>query len=323
MASLAVPLIVILRRQLNNGEGTERSALCSGLILMTLLPMARHGRLAMLDGTLVSCSLLLISGWLSSKRWPWHGLLAGLGGSGILLLKPPALIGYLAMVGLITFLDRPTSRKSSALGWAMSGLIPGTIWHLWHLGQRGSGALVMWGGQGFGRVTEVVGENSGAWVMPLTEVLEGGWPWILLLPSGLFWAWRHRKTSTGLWELGLLVGSALMVLPLRTQLPWYSHLLWPPIALLCGEALARLLKEGRPHWVPHAWKWIGTTPPDQHHDFSGAECHLGTSIPSLDCRRPRVADRRTEALEAPTASTPAGARSSDHGLEHWTACSLA
>ena len=115
----------------------------------------------------------------------------------------------------------------------------------------------MWGGQGFGRVTEVVGNNSGAWVMPLTEVLEGGWPWILLLPSGVYWAWRHRKTSTGLWELGLLVGSALMVLPLRTQLPWYSHLLWPPIALLCGETLALLLKDGRPHWIPNAWKWIG------------------------------------------------------------------
>ena len=257
LASLAVPLIVILRRQLSNGSGTERSALCSGLILMTLLPMARHGRLAMLDGTLVSCSLLLISSWLSSKRWPWHGLLAGLGGSGILLLKPPALIGYLAMVGIISLLDRPSSRKSSALGWAISGLIPGAIWHLWHFGQRGSDALVMWGGQGFGRVTEVVGDNSGAWVMPLTEVLEGGWPWILLLPSGVYWAWHHRKTSTGLWELGLLAGSALMVLPLRTQLPWYSHLLWPPIALLCGETLAGLLKEGRPHWIPQAWQWIG------------------------------------------------------------------
>ena len=259
LASLAVPLIVILRRQLSSGKekGAERSALCSGLILMTLLPMARHGRLAMLDGTLVSCSLLLISGWLSSKRWPWHGLLAGLGGSGILLLKPPALIGYLAMIAIITFLDRPSSRKSSALGWAISGLIPGALWHLWHFWQRGSDALVMWGGQGFGRVTEVVGNNSGAWVMPLTEVLEGGWPWILLLPSGVYWAWRHRKTSTGLWELGLLVGSALMVLPLRTKLPWYSHLLWPPIALLCGETLALLLKDGRPHWIPNAWKWIG------------------------------------------------------------------
>ena len=257
LASLAVPLIVILRRQLSNGKGTERSALCSGLILMTLLPMARHGRLAMLDGTLVSCILLLISAWLSSKRWPWHGFLAGLGGSGILLLKPPALIGYLTMVGIISLLDRPSSRERSTLSWAISGLIPGVIWHLWHFGQRGNDALVMWGGQGFGRITEVVGNNSGAWVMPLTEVLEGGWPWILLLPSGVVWAWRHRKTSTGLWELGLLIGSALMVLPLRTQLPWYSHLLWPPIALLCGETLSGLIKDGLPHWIPQAWKWIG------------------------------------------------------------------
>ncbi len=258
LSSLSVPLIVLLRRQLRNGPGSERSALCSGLILMTLLPMARHGRLAMLDGTLVSCSLLLIIGWLSSKRTPWHGLLAGLGGSGILLLKPPALLGYLAMIGIITLLDRQQHpRKPSSLLWVMSGLIPGLIWHLWHFWQRGSDALVMWSSQGLGRVTEVVGDNSGAWVMPLTEILEGGWPWILLLPSGVYWAWRHRKTHTGLWELGLLLGSALMVLPLRTQLPWYSHLLWPPIALLCGERLAALLHEGRPHWVSKAWQWIG------------------------------------------------------------------
>ena len=257
LSSLAVPLIVLLRRQLRNGPGTERSALCSGLILMTFLPMARHGRLAMLDGTLVSCSLLMISGWISSKRIPWHGLMAGLGGSGLLLLKPPALIGYLAMIGLVTLLERDSTRQRSSLFWAISGLVPGIFWHVWHLGQRGSDALVMWGGQGFGRVTEVVGENSGAWIMPLTEVLEGGWPWILLLPSGLHWAWRHRKTSTGLWELGLLLGSALMVLPLRTQLPWYSHLLWAPIALLCGESLASLLRDGRPHWVSKAWQWIG------------------------------------------------------------------
>ena len=257
LSSMAVPLIVVLRRQLSKGPGTEHAACCSGLILMTLLPMARHGRLSMLDGAMVSCSLLLIGAWLGSKRWPWHGLLAGLGGSGLLLLKPPALMGYLAVVGIITLFEPGPKRQTPALVWAISGLLPGCLWHFWHLWQRGSDALVMWGGQGFGRVTEVVGNNSGAWVMPMTEVLEGGWPWILLFPSGVAWAWRHRTNQAGFWELGLFIGSALMVFPLRTQLPWYSHLLWPPIALLSGEGLAELLRAGRPRWIAKTWQWIG------------------------------------------------------------------
>jgi len=63
LSSLAVPLIYWLRCGLNPTPATpderrqrDRRALMAALILMTLLPMARHGRLAMLDGTLVSCS---------------------------------------------------------------------------------------------------------------------------------------------------------------------------------------------------------------------------------------------------------------------------
>ena len=49
-----------------------------------------------------------------------------------------------------------------------------------------------------------------------------------------------------------------MVLPLRTQLPWYSHLLWPPIALMCAEGLHKLLDEGRPRWVSQTWQVMGS-----------------------------------------------------------------
>jgi len=47
------------------------------------------------------------------------------------------------------------------------------------------------------------------------------------------------------------------VLPLRTQLPWYSHLLWPPLALLCAEGLAQLLDSGAPRWVGRCWQVLG------------------------------------------------------------------
>ena len=69
LSPLAVPLIVLLRRDLGGPE-RQRRALLAGVVLMTLLPMARHGRLAMLDGTLVSCSLLLWWGWLRARQHP-------------------------------------------------------------------------------------------------------------------------------------------------------------------------------------------------------------------------------------------------------------
>lgn len=257
IASLAVPLLLLMRRQIG-GDGAEKKALLAGLILMTLMPMARHGRLAMLDGSLVTSVLLLWTGWLSSRSTPWHGLLAGVGATGILMLKPPALIGFLLITAAISLLDRSQSLwNRRALTWVSAGISPGIAWHAWHISQRGSDALVMWGVQGFHRVTGVVGDSTGAFVMPITEVLEGGWPWLLLLPLGIKLAWQQRLQCSGRWQLGLLLGSAALVLPLRSQLPWYSHLLWPAIALLCAEGLDQLLSCGRPRWISRIWVLIG------------------------------------------------------------------
>ena len=257
ISSLAIPLLLLLRRQLG-GRDAENKALLGAVILMSLIPMARHGRLAMLDGSLVTSTLLLWTGWLSSRSVPWHGLLAGLGATGILMLKPPALIGFLLMTAAISWLDRHQSRwKATSMVWVCAGISPGLAWHGWHLAQRGSSGLVMWGGQGFSRVAGVVGDSTGAFIMPLTEVLEGGWPWLLLLPLGIRLAWQQRGDSAGRWELGLLFGSAALVLPLRSQLPWYSHLLWPAIALLCAEGLYQVLVCGRPRWIGKLWLLIG------------------------------------------------------------------
>jgi 4-amino-4-deoxy-L-arabinose transferase-like glycosyltransferase len=265
LSSLAVPLIYWLRCGLNPTPATpdarrqrDRRALMAALILMTLLPMARHGRLAMLDGTLLSTSLLLILGWIGARHTPWKGVLAGLGATGLLMLKPPAVFGYGLIMVAISAWEQRLGISRRAWQWLGLGLTPGVAWHLWHFTWRGNDALVMWGSQGLGRITAVVGENSGGWIMPATEVLEGGWPWLLLVPTGLQWVWRHRREADSKWILGLFVGSALMVFPLRTQLPWYSHLLWPPIALLCGEGLNRLIEDGQPRWIPRTWQTIGS-----------------------------------------------------------------
>ena len=93
LSSLVVPLGGLLQWRLRPGD--RGSALATGALLLTLLPIARHGRLAMLDGSQLSAMALL---WLafaslngrSSDRW-W-GLTAGLMGSAMLLLKAPLLI---------------------------------------------------------------------------------------------------------------------------------------------------------------------------------------------------------------------------------------
>ena len=253
LSTLAVPLIVLMRRELG-GSDRQRRALLAGVVLMTLLPMARHGRLAMLDGTLVSCSLLLWWSWIRARQHPLAALSAGIAGSGVLLLKPPALLG-LGLIALVVGGRNSWPRWRGWIGFSL-GLLPGLSWHLWHWSVRGEDALLMWGGQGLARITSSVGDGHGWWT-PWVEVLEGGWPWLLLLPIGLHWAWRQRHNSAGRWELGLLLGSAALVLPLRTQLPWYSHLLWPPLALLCAEGLAQLLDSGAPRWVGRCWQVLG------------------------------------------------------------------
>ncbi|MFL0781759.1 MAG: ArnT family glycosyltransferase [Prochlorococcus sp.] len=275
LASLSIPLLVGVRRQLEPlpSSPSPRGEIAAGLsaaILMTLLPVARHGRLVMLDGALMSSSLMLCWGWLSLRHNNWRALLAGLGGSGVLMLKPPALLGFLLVLILISSWDWLASKRTAnpattklenpwkrSLLWLTLGLSPGLSWHLFHLSQRGADALVMWGGHGLARITSNIDQVGGSPLTPLIEICEGGWPWLVLLPVGLGWAWHQRHHQVGRWELGLLLGSAAMVLPLRTQLPWYSQLLWPPIALLCGEALAELIESRRPLWVSRIWQLLG------------------------------------------------------------------
>ena len=50
-------LVALVQRRLRPGDGA--SAIASAAIALTLLPLARHGRMAMLDGTLLAAMLLV------------------------------------------------------------------------------------------------------------------------------------------------------------------------------------------------------------------------------------------------------------------------
>ena len=244
VSSTLPPLLGLVQWRLRPGD--RAAALTTATMALTLMPLARSGRLAMLDGSqLVAIALLwwAVLGVGPDRRSPvLGGLLAGLATAALLLLKAPLAFPVLLSTLALRWLEGglPAAVWRRLLLAVALGLLPGLAWHGFHAVVRGPEALAMWTSQGFARVGQSIEGHGGGPLMPLLKVLEGGWPWLPLWPFGLALAWRQRRQRAGLWGLGLTLITALLVLPLRTQLPWYSLLLWPPFCLVCAPVLAWL-----------------------------------------------------------------------------------
>ena len=254
LSTLVVPIGGMLQWTLRPGDRT--STLATSAILMTLLPVARHGRLAMLDGTQLTVMALLWLGLmqLSCTRHPQRmGLMTGLAASAMLLLKAPLLLPAAAAgtVAIAWGREWKQWQLPQACFGVTAGVLPGVAWHGWHALVRGQSALWLWGGDGAGRVLLDAGEGSDlGWQVPVIEMLEGGWPWLALFPIAILWAWQLRSTRWGRWSLSLLVILTASILPLRTQLPWYSHPLWLPVSLLCAPLFAWMVSRPSPTETP-------------------------------------------------------------------------
>ncbi|WP_320675587.1 4-amino-4-deoxy-L-arabinose transferase [Prochlorococcus sp. MIT 1300] len=270
LSSFVVPFGGLIQWKLTCGD--RNVTLVTSGILLTLMPLVRHGRLAMLDGTQLSCIALLwlLIAALDSCSYTQLKMLGiGLVSSCMLMLKAPLLLPVL-FAGLVALAWGKAWKNWWTLGlllWFALGLAPGLGWHFFHWWQRGHAAFWLWGGDGAMRVLLDAGEGSDlGWRVPLIEILEGGWPWLLLWPFGVMWAWRRRKSLWGQWALSTQLVMMLAIFPLKTQLPWYSHPLWLPFALLCAPPLVWLINRDSsqkpPYFrvlerVPSLWQCIG------------------------------------------------------------------
>ncbi len=270
-STLVVPLGGLIQYRLRPNDKT--ASLCTSIILLTLMPIIRHGRLAMLDGTQLTLIAIL---WLflvsvdinQVRRWQFFG--AGFAGSLMLMLKAPLLIPAAFAAFIPLFWSGFPLKVSVVIRSATCfflGLLPGISWHIWHGFHRGAAALWLWFGDGAGRVLFDAGEGSSlGWRVPVIEIFEGGWPWLVLWPFALVWAWRERNNRWGQWTICLQLILALSIFPLKTQLPWYSHPLWLPISLLCGVPLAWLIHKktylsppvsNALKYIPYFWSVLG------------------------------------------------------------------
>lgn len=247
LTAASVPLLYAIGRELFPRRSI---AIFSALVYLTLLPVVRHGRLAMLDGA-VLC--FLVGGmWclLRSRRDLRYALGAGIG-FGLICLTKGVMLGLL--LGAIGFLflvwDTPRLLTSGYLwGGLAIGTLPVAGWYFaqWvHYGQDFININLI--SESFRRISEPVSNHKGPPWYYLLEILESAWPWQLFYLQGLRLTWENRNFPgpklvlvwTGVYLLAISV--------MNTKLPWYVLPVYPAFALAVGSYLAEVWEQ---MWLP-------------------------------------------------------------------------
>jgi 4-amino-4-deoxy-L-arabinose transferase-like glycosyltransferase len=243
LTASSVPLIYAIAREL---FPKRTIAIFSTLVYLTLMPVVRHGRLAMLDGAVLCFLLLAIWCLLRSRRDLRYALPAGIA-FGLICLTKGIMLGLL--LGAIGFLflvwDTPRLLTSGYLwGGLAIGIFPVAAWYFaqWlHYGQHFINANLV--NQSFRRIWEPVGNHKGDPWYYLLEILESAWPWQLFWLQGLRLNWENRSFAG---PKLILIWSGFYILAIsvmNTKLPWYILPVYPAFALAVGSYLAEVWEQ--------------------------------------------------------------------------------
>jgi 4-amino-4-deoxy-L-arabinose transferase-like glycosyltransferase len=252
LTAFSVPLLYLLGREI---FPARLSALWSALLYLTLLPVVRHGRLAMLDGAVLCFAILMIVCLLRSRRDLRWSLGAGLGFSLLCLTK--GIVGLLiAALGFLFLLwDTPRLLTSAYfwLGWFL-GTTPAIAWYgtqFFHYEREFMDSLFS---QQIKRIGDDLDNHRGPVWYYLVEIVKYSWPWLIFSVWGFRLARLDHRYS---WAKLVIVwggGYLLVISMMATKLPWYLLPLYPSLALAGGYALSQVrdLPIDRPYnsfWV--------------------------------------------------------------------------
>jgi 4-amino-4-deoxy-L-arabinose transferase-like glycosyltransferase len=258
LTAFSVPLLYLVGRELFT---VRTPALCSALVYLTLLPVVRHGRLAMLDGAVICFELLLFLGVLRSRRDLRWTLLAGLGFTLLCLTKGimGILLGSIALIFLAW--DTPRLFVSPYLWMGISlGSLPIIAWYLAQWLRYGDTFIeVAFLNQSLRRVSTSIDGNSGQPWYYLWEIFKYSMPWLVPMLGGLRLAIARRNWS---WAKLVLVWSSLYfvaVSVMATKLPWYILPIYPVLALAAGAKIAAVLNSPSRDKYPRSWGLIFAT----------------------------------------------------------------
>jgi len=247
LTAASVPLLYAIGRELF----LRRSiAIFSTLVYLTLLPVVRNGRLAMLDGAVLCFLLGAMWCLLRSRRDLRYALGAGIG-FGLICLTKGVMLGLL--LGAIGFFflvwDTPRLLTSGYLwGGLAIGTFPVAAWYFaqWvHYGQDFIDTNLV--SESFRRISEPVSNHKGPPWYYLLEIFKSAWPWQLFWLQGLRLTWENRNFPGPklvlVWSGVYLLAISVM----NTKLPWYILPIYPAFALAVGSYLAEVWEQ---MWLP-------------------------------------------------------------------------
>ncbi|MBW4690323.1 MAG: glycosyltransferase family 39 protein [Lyngbya sp. HA4199-MV5] len=239
LTALSVALLYAIGRELFS---RRIPAIFGALVYLTLLPVVRHGRLAMLDGAVLCFFLLLVLCLLRSRRDLRWGLGVGLAFGLLCLTK--GIVALLLGAIAIAFIAWDTPRLLTSI-YVWLGVLLGNVpvvawyWAQWlHYGQAFVSTSVL--GQSLDRVVVSVEGNRGAPWYYLLEIVKYSLPWLLFFPQSVRLAWENRNVSWAKLVLVWAAGYLLVISLMSTKLPWYVLPVYPALALAVGAFFAEL-----------------------------------------------------------------------------------
>ena len=240
LTALSVPLLYLVAKEL---FVPRYYALFSALIYLTMLPVVRHGRLAMLDGGILCFYILLLLCVLKTRRDLRWSYPAGLSLTLICLCKGwmmGVLLGGIVFLFVLWDTPRLITSVKAWCGFVL-GLAPGISWYAaqyLYYGQQFIDRSI--DQQSLARVFSSVEGNQGpVWYYAL-ELLKYPYPWIFFGLLGLRYA---RKNLNWSWARLILVTTVcyfIAVSLMGTKLPWYIMPIYPTLSLSAGAIFARV-----------------------------------------------------------------------------------
>jgi 4-amino-4-deoxy-L-arabinose transferase-like glycosyltransferase len=239
LTAISVPLLYSIGREI---FPQRLPAIFASLIYLTMLPVVRHGRLAMLDGAVVCFFLLMMLCLLRSRRNLRYCLGVGIGFGLICLTKGilGVLLGAIALVFLLWNTPRLLTSWYMWVG-ILIGTFPVVLWYgaQWlHYGHSFTDKAIV--NQSLQRIWASVDERGGPPWYYVLEILKYAWPSLGFLPQGLGKTWENRNWG---WAKLVLVWSGVYLLAIsvmETKLPWYVLPIYPAVALVTGVQLAEV-----------------------------------------------------------------------------------
>jgi 4-amino-4-deoxy-L-arabinose transferase-like glycosyltransferase len=242
-------------------ENRQYISLFTALVYLTLLPVVRHGRLAMMDGIIVTFFLFSIYCVLKSKTNQYYGIGVGLGLGCIALTKGVLVLLLGFIIKLFVLVNREYKLLKNVYLWLgiILGLMAVFSWYWLQYQQYGDTFInVHFKSQSFDRLSTAVEGNKGSIFYYVIELLKYTIPWLLFLPQGLILAWQNKDKP---WGNLILIGFTVYLVTISlmgTKLPWYIMPIYPFFTLAVGVKLAQLYQqEIYPNWLKFVFYSLG------------------------------------------------------------------